>query len=229
MTERHTQITLSFLVVGHTKFSPDWCFGLFKRLFRRTKVGSLQGIAKVANSSAHCNHAQLCSTEDGTTIVKTSEWTGFLAPHFRKFSGIKKYHHFRFTSSEPGVVYARKRCDTPEEEIQLLNGCWSPGYDEEPEVVHPRGLSASRQWYLYEKIREFCPESDRDVTCPLPTVPKPSSRAGTPADDADEHTQPSTANGESSLPPTKKARLCGICRGEGHTRKTCPDRSSREA
>ena len=34
----HDEIELSFLVVGHTKFSPDWCFGLFKRAFRRTKV-----------------------------------------------------------------------------------------------------------------------------------------------------------------------------------------------
>ena len=30
MTGRHTQITLSFLVVGHTIFAPDCCFGLFK-------------------------------------------------------------------------------------------------------------------------------------------------------------------------------------------------------
>ena len=47
MTGRHKNITLSFLVVGHTKFGPDWCFGLIKRLFRRTKVGSLSGIAEV--------------------------------------------------------------------------------------------------------------------------------------------------------------------------------------
>ena len=164
MVKKHTQITLSFLVVGHTKFSPDWCFGLFKRLYRRTRVGSLQAIAQVANSSAHCNFAQLNSTEDGTTIVKTCEWTGFLAPHFKKFAGIKKYHHFRFVSSEPGVVYARKQCDTAEEKFKLVIDSWSPDVAEEPEVITPRGLSAQRQWYLYEKIREFCPESDRDVT-----------------------------------------------------------------
>ena len=57
MTQRHTTITLSFLPVGHTKFSPDWCFGLFKRQYRRTKVGSLQNIAEVVNSSAECNIA----------------------------------------------------------------------------------------------------------------------------------------------------------------------------
>ncbi len=47
MTNRHTNITLSFLVVGHTKFSPNWCFGLLKRLYRRTVVGSLNDIAEV--------------------------------------------------------------------------------------------------------------------------------------------------------------------------------------
>ena len=30
MTGLHTKITLSFLVVGHTKFAPDWCFRLVK-------------------------------------------------------------------------------------------------------------------------------------------------------------------------------------------------------
>ena len=28
LTGLHEYITLSFMVAGHTKFSPDWCFGL---------------------------------------------------------------------------------------------------------------------------------------------------------------------------------------------------------
>ena len=43
ITKRHSRITLSFLVVGHTKFSPDWCFGLLKRKFRQTHVTTLTG------------------------------------------------------------------------------------------------------------------------------------------------------------------------------------------
>ena len=43
----HRTITISFLIVGHTKFSPDWCFGLFKQKFRRTKVSCLDDIVKV--------------------------------------------------------------------------------------------------------------------------------------------------------------------------------------
>ena len=27
----HNTITLSFMISGHTKFSPDWCFGLLKK------------------------------------------------------------------------------------------------------------------------------------------------------------------------------------------------------
>ncbi len=45
LTNQHSSLTLSLLIVGHTKFSPDWCFGLFKRKFRHSKVSSLNGIA----------------------------------------------------------------------------------------------------------------------------------------------------------------------------------------
>ena len=38
MVGLHRRITLSFLIVGHTKFSPDWCFGLIKCQFQRTNV-----------------------------------------------------------------------------------------------------------------------------------------------------------------------------------------------
>ena len=31
LTGLHTSITLSFMITGHTKFSPDWCFGLLKK------------------------------------------------------------------------------------------------------------------------------------------------------------------------------------------------------
>jgi len=50
-------VTISFLLVRHTKFSPDWCFGPFKQRFRRTFVSSLQEIADVVESSADVNAA----------------------------------------------------------------------------------------------------------------------------------------------------------------------------
>ena len=89
MANRHTNITLSFLLVGHTKF---WWFGLFQAT---VKVGSLQNVAEVLNTLVECNVAQLVSREDGTTIVPTLDWTDFFATKLNK---IQKLHHFRVTS-----------------------------------------------------------------------------------------------------------------------------------
>ena len=89
LTKRYSRITLSFLPIGHTEFSPDWCFGLFKWLFKRMKVGSLQSIAQVANDSAECNFAQLVSREDGSTIASSFDWTDFFAVRMNKITGIK--------------------------------------------------------------------------------------------------------------------------------------------
>ena len=43
----HRSIKLSFMLVGHTKFSPDWCFGLMKRRFRISKVDCLDDLVNV--------------------------------------------------------------------------------------------------------------------------------------------------------------------------------------
>ena len=186
LTDRHTDITLSFLVVGHTKFSPDWCFGLFKRLYKRMKVGSLKGVAEVANKSAECNFAQLVSSEDGTTIVPTYDWTSFFVPHLRKLPGIKKIHHFRMSSSQPGFIFIKEHSDTAEVKFSMLKEPWSPDKDDLPEVIPPRGLSAERQWYLYEQIRPFCPDEDKDTTCLMPTVPKPGRSTPAPEEEVEE-------------------------------------------
>ena len=163
-TNRHTNITLSFLPVGHTKFSPDWCLGLFKRLYRRTKVGSLQSIAEVVNDSAECNFAQLVSREDGSTIVPTFDWTDFFAPHMKKIVGIKELHHFRMTSASPGCVFVREHIDSAEVTIKLLKEpAWTPDVSDLPDVVPPHGLSGERQRYLHKQIRPFCPDQDKDT------------------------------------------------------------------
>ena len=75
MTGRHSKITLSFLVVGHTKFSPDWCFWLLKQKYRKTKIGSLNGLAAVVEASAECNHFQLVGNDDGAVVVRSFDWT----------------------------------------------------------------------------------------------------------------------------------------------------------
>ena len=228
LTGKHQKITLSFLVVGHTKFAPDWCFGLFKRLFRRSKVGSLNGIARVVNESAQCNFSQLVATEDGTSIVPVYNWTDFFATKLKKLIGIKKFHHFHFDSISPGIVSVKEQCDTLESKINLLKAPWSPD-SELPAVIHPKPMSVERQWYLYNQIRPFCPESDKDITCPLPSVPMVSSRSCSPAlpapnNELEDDNSSGRDNASSKLPPQKRRRLCGICKKEGHNSRSCSQR-----
>jgi len=91
----HKSITLNFLITGHTKFAPDWCFGLLKKAFRRHAVSSLQEMASVVNGSASVNVAQMVGSEDGTSFVPVRDWQSFLDSFYRPLPGIKKYHHFR--------------------------------------------------------------------------------------------------------------------------------------
>lgn len=177
LTGLHEEIKISFLPVGHTKFSPDWCFGLLKRQYRRTKVGCLDDIVAAVNVSADPNHAQLVGSQDGTSIVQMFNWSEFFEEYTIKtaLKGITQMHHFSFSKSYPGKVKVKNTVDDSERTINLVKASmsWQPTHNDLPEKLVPCGLSAERQWYLYEKIREFCPEDAQDIVCPKPSMPKP--------------------------------------------------------
>ena len=151
----HHTIQLHFMITGHTKFSPDACFGLIKRKFRTADVSSLDDLARVVEESAACNICQLVGTQDGSTIVPSRDWARFLSSHFRRLDGIKQYHHFHFERDHPGVVFLKKTAMAEEEEQLLLRGGWSPSLVDKPLSITPAGLSLERRRYLYEKIRGF--------------------------------------------------------------------------
>ena len=132
MVGLHRSITLSFLIVGHTKFSPDWCFGLLKQRFRRTVVGCLDELVQVVNTSATVNVAQLVGSQEGETIVPIYDWMAMFAEN------IKHYQHFRFASSSPGAVTVQLASDTEEESIVVLaDWDWVPSSHLLPPVTPP--------------------------------------------------------------------------------------------
>ena len=95
MTKQHSEITLSFMIPGHTKFSPDWCFLLLKK-YRRTKVGGLSNLCGVVNDSAAVKIAQLTGLEDGSVVVTTYNCLVYFSQFCTKVKSIKKLHHLRF-------------------------------------------------------------------------------------------------------------------------------------
>lgn len=220
---KNQSIRISFLPTGHTKFSPDWCFGLLKQRYRRTYVGSLDDIIRVVNESATVNIAQPIGTTDGEVYVRTYDWTGYLAPFFRRIKSIKTYHHFYLEQATlgRGDILLKENNESTVTIWKHLRQTSVTTTDDLPTIVTSNGLSAERQWYLFEKIREYCPHDSRDRTCPLPTVPKPSSSRNTPEPLplSPEHV-PNTA-AEIEIPQAKKRRICSKCGQSGHNSRTC--------
>ena len=82
--------------------------------------------------------------------VLKHNWATFFAPHLKNIPEIKKFHHFRCVSSEPGVVYMKQDADTEEEKINLnKSSMWLSDSNKLPGEVPPKGLSAERKWYLF--------------------------------------------------------------------------------
>ena len=193
-------------------------------------------IARVVQESASVNHVRLVGNEAGDVYVPTYNWLSYFAPKFKKVSGIKMYHQFHFSSSSPGTVLCKEFSDSPGTVIVLLKEAWKPVATDLPQIVEPPGLSADRQWYLYEKIQPFCDEDFRDITCPLPLVPRPNRtpvttplaspvssptrrqspfHRSTPLHNTEASEQHTGTN-----PPTKRARICTNCGVPGHNRRT---------
>lgn len=233
MTGLHQEVTLSFMLSGHTKFSPDWSFGLLKQRFRREIVSCLDDLASTVDASAQHNIPQLCGREDGTVFVNTYDWTAYLRPHFRRIKNVKQYHHFTISADSPGSVTLKMYADSSEETITLLKDEWQPQSDLLPPVISPPGLSPERQWYLYDHIRDYCTPSTRDIVCPLPSIPRPGTAHQHPVSppssflpfqppqSVPSQPQPSLPPpSPSQPPPPKRPRLCSVCGRTGHNARS---------
>ena len=142
MAGLNKHIEISFMLVPHTKFAPDWAFGLLKQKFRRTPVGCLDDMVKVVQQSASINEAQLVGLEDGTTIVEQRDWATYFSDYFRRnaFDGIKSFHHLVFDEGKPGKVVVRRDTDGQETTLEVLrkqHRSWKPSPHELPPLVIP--------------------------------------------------------------------------------------------
>src|SRR5437016_10441320 len=96
------------MVPGHTKFSPDGFFGLFKLKLKNSEVDDLEDLVKVVNSSTKgYNIAQTIFDETGERKVFTKYLT-----FFKPLQDISKYYHFIFNQEQPGTIYVQKSIDS---------------------------------------------------------------------------------------------------------------------
>lgn len=181
LTGLHTEIELSFLVVGHTKFSPDAYFGLTKRFYRRSQVYTYEQLIRVIEMSSKNGHNVCQSYHNritGESSIIYRDWSSWLARYFKSVPKITSYHHFKMDSKEKGKLIIKEKADSEEVNIELLKKEFScntqKAFEGIPERLIPPGLSAERQWYLYDQIRMHIPgENDKNKTCPKPEIDKP--------------------------------------------------------
>lgn len=118
----HREISVNFMPPGHTKFAPDWCFGLFKRKISQTEVGCLDDICDIVKvSTPESNIPQLVGREDGTVLVPTYDWHAYISDGHKALIGIKSISHMRFTSTHPGRVYYRSSLAEGEQHKDLVD------------------------------------------------------------------------------------------------------------
>ena len=208
--------------MGHTKFSPDRFFGLFKKVFRRSTVCTIFDIARTVTLSTNTNQhvPQLIKDIDGTHQVKFYQWSAHLGQYFKNIPNILSYHNFSVSEAQIGRVNLRQHSTSEETHFSILK----PNADLSamkalPQLTPIPGLDLQRQWYLYDNIRQHCKSTlSADITCPKPTLPKPSARV---ADSLG-----SNGRGASVEPPAKRKRVitCSICQQTGHTKRTCSNK-----
>ena len=110
----HTTMSVNAVITGRTKFGPDRCIGLIKQRYWREMVPCLNDLVDVVNNSTitGVNIAQKVGTEDYEVIVPQADWQAFLQPFFPVMPGIKRYRHFCFDSTQPGMLFRKEYADS---------------------------------------------------------------------------------------------------------------------
>ena len=166
----HESVIYSFLLAGHTKFGPDRCFGILKKAYKLNHISSLYELATVVESSSTngINKVQLVGTHNGKSVVPVYDWATYLGQYFKKMLNITKFHHFRFSRKELGVVYCKARIFGPEIKVNLLRKTNVLPHSDLPPHIKLNGLDEDRKKYLFNEIRQFCKEGTEDLVAPNP-------------------------------------------------------------
>jgi len=159
LTGKHKRITYSFMVAGHTKFSPDGFFGLFKLKLKNSEVDDLEDLVNVVESSTNgYNIAQTIYDENDERKVFFNSWTEYLKNFFKPLPNILKYHHFIFNQEEPGIVYVKKSIDGELIDIDITKNFTIDAVLKEK---YPLGLTPDRKKYILENVIPYVQNPDK--------------------------------------------------------------------
>lgn len=108
MTSLHSSLECSLMEAGHTKFHPDWHFGLFKAKWRQCSAETMGQVASVVDRSSRNGHNIPQIVQDPDKLVLFFDWASHLSQLYRKIPSIPKYHQFRMCADKPGSFFVKE-------------------------------------------------------------------------------------------------------------------------
>ena len=137
-------------------------------------MSTLSDIALVVKRSTKedQNLAQCIHGSGSETLVTFYQWSEHLSKYICTIPNILSYHNFRVTCEQPGVAYLLEFSDSTEAQFNILK----TNVDIEelsilPSKTHIPRLDLQHQCTCMNKYGHI---SSPDLTCPEPTMPKPS-------------------------------------------------------
>ncbi|XP_052806316.1 uncharacterized protein LOC128235542 [Mya arenaria] len=160
MTGQQTGIELLMQIPGHARCHVDSGFATLKKAYIRHDTETLDELAGVVDRSSVTN----VSVRYPQWIWR--DWKSFLSRHFKSFVGIRKYQHFRFTASLPGIVIVKEKRGGEETHVNLLKDrSFRFLVDTRSEPVQAAGLSLNRKEYLRRSVSKHVSEEKREQFC----------------------------------------------------------------
>ena len=159
----YEEITVNFMIPGHTKFICDSYFGRIKKTYRDHNVNTIDDIEKIINKSSKSNIRLKYNNGVGWNWY---DFQGFFSQNFVNCSHITDYYHFHFSNlpQDLGKVYCSKKSDGDEVCYKLLHNNDFKQLD----ILKITFISNERRKYLYTKIRKYVENPYKDVYCSKP-------------------------------------------------------------
>lgn len=159
----------------HTKFNPDWYFGIWKVKWRSSTANTMNKSAATVRRSPHIGHDIPQLVSDLQKPVVFGDWKSYLQRYFRLIENIRSYRYFWVKTVTTGVVECKEFCNSVPISVNLLKdrNIIRSIYDPLPQDILAPDFVPRRRGYLFEEIPEHCRSpTSKDTSCPTPAVPK---------------------------------------------------------
>ncbi|CAB4494866.1 unnamed protein product [Rhizophagus irregularis] len=159
----YNNITINFMIPGHTKFICDSFFGHIKKTYQNQKVNTVDDIEDIVNNSSKGNEGL---RYNGGIGWKWFDFQNFFSKNnFINLPHITKYHHFRFSnlSEDLGKVYCSENSGGVEICHKLLRDDNNFNINEKLDILDVMHISEEKKKYLYQKIRQHIEDPYKDV------------------------------------------------------------------